>query len=407
MAGGDLGHREHHDAAAPPGTSWRDFPQPSGFTISTPQSRLRALAALAGASAELFALTDFNNAQVGGQPSSRATFDGDPFPADNQLVDGEDTPHDRAAAIIKMALINADRLHYDAAHNVMVDEATATTRGTTVTTVDAAYAIVGLRTAVRSVSSTLTLYSNDTPDAQALPSALDTAPLASGPPGAVTLSARAVQLIAAQADFISGKLMSPTGAVANFYDLKAGQPDSSPTRLESEASAIRGLLDAFLATSNEKYKDAAVLVYGDLDRRFWMNDVRAFRTTAGHDDPLTYTPAAFGTLQGALRQYWKLVAREPGNERERRRVARARQAHEQVGGQRLGRRQRRRPRAISRRVHRRRLANGRARAHRRAVARRRQRRPRPRLRAGDFRGAVAVGAGRAGGLQAPSIGRAS
>ena len=46
-----------------------------------------------------------------------------------------------------------------------------------------------------------------------------------------------------------------------------------------------------------------------------MEDVRAFRTTAGVDDPLTYTPLQFATLEGALRQYWKLVARRSGQER--------------------------------------------------------------------------------------------
>jgi hypothetical protein len=40
-----------------------------------------------------------------------------------------------------------------------------------------------------------------------------------------------------------------------------------------------------------------------------MKDVRAFATTAGVTDTLTYTPTVYGTLAGALRQYWKLVAR--------------------------------------------------------------------------------------------------
>ena len=43
--------------------------------------------------------------------------------------------------------------------------------------------------------------------------------------------------------------------------------------------------------------------------------MRAFRTEAGQSDRIVWTPLAHGTLQGALRQYWKLVARRPGNER--------------------------------------------------------------------------------------------
>jgi hypothetical protein len=305
-------------AVTPPaaGNSWRDFPQPNGYSIQTAASQLQGLDGLLGGFAELFALTDANNADVGGKPSSMATFDGDPFAADNQLPDGEDTPHDRALANIKVAVVNMDRLHFDAAHGVLVDSAGVVNgsvqRGSTVTTVSTVYSIVALRAALRSISSTLVLYSNDTPDAVGQPTALDGAPLAGAP---AALPVRMLQLIRAQADFLAGTLVGADGAVANSFDLGANQPDGSPTAIESEASAIRGLLDAYLATSDTKYIMAAEKVYADLDTRFWMSDVRAFRTSAGVDDKLTETPLAFGTLQGALRQYWKLVANQPGNER--------------------------------------------------------------------------------------------
>ena len=141
-------------AEPPSGLSWQLFPQPTAFTIVTASSRLRGLLALAGGFAEMFALTDFNNAEVGGQPSSRATFDGDPFAADNQLPDGEDTPHDRALAAIKVAVVDMDRLHFDPDNHVLVDESTVSNGtlqlGQTVSAVVAGYAIVGLRTALRS-----------------------------------------------------------------------------------------------------------------------------------------------------------------------------------------------------------------------------------------------------------------
>jgi hypothetical protein len=299
------------------GLSWQLFPQPTAFTIKTATSRLRGLTALAGGFAEMFALTDFNNAEVGGLPSSRATFDGDPMPADNLLADGEDTPHDRALANIKVALVNIDRLHFDAAHGVLVDEVTISggnvQRGSTVSAVTAAYAIVGMRTALRSISSTLTLYSNDTPDTQGGTTALDGTAWNGAP---APLPARVTQLIRAQADFIGDKLVGADGTVANSYDLGSGSADASPTKVESEAAVIRGLLDAYLATSDTKYRTVAMRVWADLDKRFWMTDVRAFRTTAGVSDTLTWTPVAFGTLSGAMRQYWKIVARRPGNERD-------------------------------------------------------------------------------------------
>jgi len=295
-----------------PGNAWKYFPQPTQLQVMTPSSRLRGLSGLMGGFAEFFALTDFNNHDVGAQPSSRATFDGDPFPADNQLPDGQETPHDRALAVIKVAVVDMDRLHYDAQNKVLVDEANPLTRGHTVTTVDAAFSIVALRAALRSISSSLVLYSNDTPDTVGAPTALDAAKLdgATAP-----LGQRIVQLIRAQADFIADKLTAQDGSVANSFDLSAGAADGSPTLVESEAGAIRGLLEAYLATSDEKYRQAASRIWKDLDARFWMSDVRAWRTTAGVSDVLTWNPIRFGSIQGAMRQYWKLVGQKPGNER--------------------------------------------------------------------------------------------
>jgi hypothetical protein len=297
------------------GLSWQFFPQPTAFTIMSGSSRLHGLTAVLGGYAEMFALTDADNGDVGGQASTRATFDGDPFPGDNGVADGEDSPHDRALANLKVALVNVDRLHFDAKNAVLVDESTvvggAAKLGTTVSAVSGSYIIVALRTALRSITSALTLYSNDTPDTANAVTKLDSVPFNGAP---APLGARARALITAQADFLVAKLIGSDGAVANSFDVSTGTADASPTRLESEAAVIRGLLDAYLATSNVKYRDAAVKVYGDLDKRFWMSDVRAYRTTAGVDDPLTYTPIVHAALQGALRQYWKLVASRPGSE---------------------------------------------------------------------------------------------
>jgi hypothetical protein len=308
--------RESNTDGPAAGTSWKNFPQPIAFTIQNASSRLRGLAALAGGYSELFALTDFNNADVGAQPSSRATFDGDPLAADDQLPDGEETPHDRALANIKVAVIDIDRLHFDLPHLALVDEAKLVggkiVRGSVVSTVDAAYTIVALRTAYRSIMSSLTLYSNDTPDTQGGTSALDGAPLAGAP---APLPTRMIQLIRVEANFILSRLMAPDGSVANSFDLDKNAPDPAATTVESEASAIRGLLEAYLATSDVKYRDGAERLYADFEQRFWMANVRAFRTTAGVSDTMVWTPVAFGTVQGALRQYWKLVARRPGKER--------------------------------------------------------------------------------------------
>src|SRR5262249_47761094 len=107
-----------------PGLSWQQFPQPTGFAIMNGASRLHGLTALLGGYAERFAPPDPNTGDAGAQASSRATFEGDPSPADTPDVDGEDSPHDRALANIKVAVVNVDRLHFDAKNSVLVDEST-------------------------------------------------------------------------------------------------------------------------------------------------------------------------------------------------------------------------------------------------------------------------------------------
>ena len=293
-------------------TRTKFFPKPTSLTITDGSSQLRDLSGLLGGMGEFFALADFHNADVGGLVSSRATFDGDPFPIDNQLADGEETAHDRALAVLKIAIVDLDRLHWDAKNKVLASSGTAKGPGTTVDTIDAAYSIVAMRTALRSISSTLTLYSNDTPDVLGAPTALDVTSLAGKPD---KIAAHLVALITAQADFLSDKMTDASGLVANGYDLDKGAPDPSPALLQSQCAAIRALLDAYLATSVDKYRARAQAIYASLDARFWMADVRAFRTTAGIDDTLTETPLSFATTSAALRQYWKLVANRPGQER--------------------------------------------------------------------------------------------
>jgi hypothetical protein len=121
-------------------------------------------------------------------------------------------------------------------------------------------------------------------------------------------------LIIAEADFLAGALVGPDGGVANFYDLAADARDPAPTRIEAEAGAIRGLLEAYLATGDDRYRQVAMRVFDDLDRRFWMTEPRAYRARSDETDTFTWNPLAFGTLQGALRQYWKLVGTRPGQE---------------------------------------------------------------------------------------------
>jgi hypothetical protein len=295
------------------------FPRPSAFSVVDGTSRLEVLSGLIGGFAEAFAFTDQNNAAVGGSIPFLVTFDGDPFASDDGLADGESTLHDRALGILKIALVDLDRLHLDPTAMVLVDTASisggAIRRGTHVDAVELALAIVALRNAYRSLNGSLQLYSNDTPDTLGALSALDQTSTA-GASYTGTLSGHITVLIKTSADFIVGSLIDEHGAVANGYDLGAARRDPGPTTLEAEAAVIRALLEAYLATSDQRYRARAIDVYADLSTRFWQSDVRIYRTTAGVDDLMQYTPLRHGLLQGALRQYYKLVASSPGRSAE-------------------------------------------------------------------------------------------
>ena len=102
----------------PAGDSWKYFPQPTGVHHADGDvSRLRDLTALLGGFAELFALTDANNADVGGQaelaaPPSTAIRS----PPTTSCPTARTRRTIARSANIKVALVNIDRLHFDAAH---------------------------------------------------------------------------------------------------------------------------------------------------------------------------------------------------------------------------------------------------------------------------------------------------
>jgi hypothetical protein len=293
-------------------------PQPTTYTPAAQESTLASLSSLLGAYGEAFALTDDKNSSVGGSVTVQPVFDGDPFAKDNGMADGESTLHDRSLAVIKLALVNLDRLHFDSGSGSLSDGATisatgAVTRSRRITTTEAARAISALRIAYRALTAQLTLYSDSTPDTLVTSTALDGTSLR-GVPGGVALSTRIQQLIKAQADVLSARLLDASGLATNAYDFAASQADTQPTRIESQAAAVVGLLDAYLATGQSTYRDRAIAAYDVLESRFHLTALSTYRTTLGVDDALTWTPERFAAVQSALSRMYVLVASRPGGD---------------------------------------------------------------------------------------------
>lgn len=291
-------------------------PRPTRFSVKEGPTRLIDLAALIGGYAEAFALTDRRNADVGGAATTRAVFDGDPFPADNGKPDGEATLHDRALAVLKVALVNLDRLHTHRETGVLCSQSGATACEVPKTdTVELVETLVALRTAYRALSSQLSLYGNDKPDTTVTTSALDGTSLLGIPGGVgVSLATRLQTIIKVQADFLSNKLVAADGLAKNGYALDTATPQNAPTTLEAQAAAVRGLLEAYLATNQSIYRDRAEAAYAVLEQRFYDPVLRIYRTRLGDDYTFVFTPVRFATLQAALRQMYVLVGSRPGRE---------------------------------------------------------------------------------------------
>ncbi|HEY4011695.1 MAG TPA: hypothetical protein VGM06_00035 [Polyangiaceae bacterium] len=288
------------------------FPAPAGYAITEPGSRLLDLAGLLGAYATAYTLTDQANADVGGSQSVRAYFDGDPFPEQNQKPDGEPTLHDRALAMIRVVVVNIDRMHLDPATGLLVDRASASgtgiSRGTTLSGEAAAYTLLALRTARRALDSQLALYSNTTPDTAGIPTPLDAFP----PLGGMTFGARLDTLIATVAGMFYDRLTTPEGRAYAGWDVARATPTDDGTSLDAHTAAVRGLLIGYLATGATKYRVRAQAVFDQVERAFYDPAARVYRATPG--DAIVFTPRRFALLQSMLRDTYELVAVLPGND---------------------------------------------------------------------------------------------
>jgi hypothetical protein len=291
------------------------FPRPARYAIASPDSNLLDLAGLLGSYATVYALTDQSNAEVGGSQPALAYFDGDPFPVQNQTPTGAPTLHDRALAMVRVLAVDIDRLHVDATTGVPVDDVTLAggtpTKGTTLSTGSAAYTLFALRTARRAVDSLLALYSNTKPDPEGVPSPLDGFAAVRGVPFGARLDA----LIASLAAVFYDKLTIDDGHAYGGWDFARNAPTDDGAQLDAHTGAVRGLLVAYLATGQTRYRDRALHVFQRLEGSFYDPSARVYRPTAGDtSSTLTFTPLRFALLQAALRDTYELVALLPGND---------------------------------------------------------------------------------------------
>jgi hypothetical protein len=291
------------------------FPRPARYSIESSDSHLLDLAGMLGAYSSLFALTDHANAQTGGSQTARVYFDGSPFPDDDQLPDGEPTTHDRMLAMIRVLVVNMSRIHESAATGLFADDATfeggQLVQGSVLSADVAAYALLSLRTARRALDSTLTLYSNTTPDIHGVPSPLDSLPYMNHQPFGAALDGMIVSL----ANVFYDRFTLPGGEAFAGWDLQGDHGTDNATSLDAHTAAVRGLLIAYLATGETKFRDRALTVFERIESSFYDSNARVYRPTIGDtSNRVTFTPRRFGLLQAALRDVYELIAVNTGFE---------------------------------------------------------------------------------------------
>jgi hypothetical protein len=292
------------------------FPPLQSLAMKDPTSRSVDLAAFLVGNAMFFSMTDSRNAGVvGTHPGLPIVFDGNhTFQADDGMPDGENTAHDRALGMLRVAFVDLERIHADPSLGLINDTATisggAVTRSGTLTTTSLAHTLVGLRQTILSLDAASTQYgaADESPsaDAQGILNSVLIHPPGGGSPA---FCSHVRDVFVTNATFVRDVLTTSAGQVANGASITNGQATATTdaTTVESQAAAARALTEAFLLTGDTTFLDRARAVVQHLHDAFYSAPARMFRGVEGGADEVHMTPERFGWLQSALRETHKVL----------------------------------------------------------------------------------------------------
>ncbi|HTQ41954.1 MAG TPA: hypothetical protein VMI75_04285 [Polyangiaceae bacterium] len=293
------------------------YPAVASLSLTDATSRSVDLAAMLLGHAMFFGTSDPRNVGVGQRVGFQCVFDGDPFPADDGVADGEATVHDRSLALIRTTFIDLDRMHSAPKLGVIMDSATVAggvaTPSTTVTTVNLAHVLIALRQAVLSLNGSITQYGapDPSPDAdfQGILNPLPLTPPLDPDGGAPVFSRRVREVFLTNAAFVRDVLTQSDGTVANGATITSGHatPTTTATTVDSQTAAARALTEAFLMTGDETYRAKARAVIEKLDADFYSVPARMYREQAKGPDQIHMGSERFGWLESALRETYKTL----------------------------------------------------------------------------------------------------
>ncbi|BCB02708.1 hypothetical protein [Bacillus sp. KH172YL63] len=266
----------------------KQAPMAKSLSVKDSNSMLQDQWMMLWPSSEFFGITDQRESNPNKVPSFQALFDGAPYPsapkentddsADND-VKGTD-PFTANQNVMLHVFKNIDAMHFNDELGVFVNEHDGKEQGTYMDTFQAGYTMESMRIFQRAIDGLPVGYASGE-SAEGLKT---------------SEGKRALDMISKQADFIMNELMLDSGLVAKGYDVKDGA-DKDVT-LDAQLGAIRGLTAAYLATDEEKYREAARSIYAAMDSQLWDNEMKAYETSKGKMD---YTPYTAGALSATYR----------------------------------------------------------------------------------------------------------
>ncbi len=266
-------HRYTYDTkmTVPAGGSMQ-MPMPENYSIVDSSSNLWDQLSLLWMASKFF---EWANA-----PEQDDVFGGDgtgaqPFPG-SMAETGKPGPADLGKGLAKIAWLTMKNWHWDATAKTFVDTASynsgTLTPGKTASTKTISKAIIALAQ-----------WSSATNDAM-----------------------NQTQFIRDQANFLVDNLQRNDGGFDNSFDLAQNAPSTTARTIETQGSAIRGLITAYNLTGDTKFKDAALSAFSFIENNLWDDDNMVYRSSEDATEQV-YNPASIASVVAGLRSIMGLA----------------------------------------------------------------------------------------------------
>jgi len=250
---------------------------------------------------EYFAYSDQRLANTAQNPAFLSVFDGAPFAAspkenidsklNNDIVAGD--AFSLVSNISNLLFMNLEALHFNKAKGTFVTEYKNAQQGKEVSAFDSAYSLVALSIFQRAQDALPVGY-------------------ASADGSDVNLKTEkgqaALTMIKAQADFIVDNLVAKNGLVNDGLTL--GQAVKHGQSLDTQFATIRGLVSAFLATKDVRYKQAARSIYLAIEKHMFDKGINTWAEQPGQ--ATIHTPYTAAAISGGLREVMLHLKNEEG-----------------------------------------------------------------------------------------------